>query len=189
LGLECGSPNVLRLMRKRFTIEDAEWFINSIHEAGIKIDLNLIVGFPGETEDDFQETLIFISKIAPKIQQIVSVATLNVDHSYLWDHLADYGVVKYPQDRHISWHTADGSNTYPIRVERANRLIQHARNLGIFHLRLDVDIENKERVPSLAYLRFRRKKLLVKHHTKLALERAGLLGPVMKIKSLLGKRK
>tara|TARA_Y100000294_G_scaffold140330_1_gene134042 strand:+ start:512 stop:1900 length:1389 start_codon:yes stop_codon:yes gene_type:complete len=146
LGLESGSSKVLKLMKKMFTVEEAEWFISALDEARIKVELNMVAGFPGETEKDFQDTIDFITKISPKVSRIVSVATLNLDHSYLWDHLNEYEMVKYDKDRHISWHTRDGQNTYAVRCKRAERLIRHSRSLGISHDRYDADIEKNPTV-------------------------------------------
>jgi radical SAM superfamily enzyme YgiQ (UPF0313 family) len=185
IGLEAGNPNVLRLMKKRFTIEDAEWFINVLHEAEININLNLVVGFPGETEADFQYTMDFITKMAPKVSQIVSVATLNLDRSYLWDHLDEYGVVRQDKDRHISWYTKDGSNTYEVRVKRAERLIDHAHGLGLTHNRFDADIERKDRVMSTGTLRRRRLQGRAKRCLKKALQKTNLLGPAKRVRLAL----
>ncbi len=184
LGLECGSPRVLKLMRKRFTVEEAECFIAALHEADISIDLNIIVGFPGETEEDFRQTLDFLTKIAPKLRQVTSVATFNLDHSYLWNHLAEYDIVRHEHDRHITWHTADNSNTYEIRLQRAQRLIRHLAELGVQHARFDADIERADNLASIRRLQFRRKKLLLKHYTKKALQHTGILAPLMKLKNI-----
>jgi hypothetical protein len=145
VGMESGSPKILKRMNKVFGIDIAEQFINSVHAAGIKIELNLIVGFPGETETEFQETCDFLKRNADKLCRIVSVATLNFDRSELWEHPTDYDIVFHEHDRHISWHTKDMSNTYEIRCNRAERLIQLAQSLGLMEkFRFDADIERKD---------------------------------------------
>lgn len=157
LGLESGSAKVLKLMKKKFDLDEAEWFLNAIHDAGIIIELNMIIGFPGETEDDFQQTLNFITKVAPKVSKIVSVATLNVDYSYLLDHLDEFGVILKDKDRHISWVTNDGQNTYDVRCKRAERLVKHAAGLGLTHDRYDADIERKDKIIDIETVKERRK--------------------------------
>ncbi|MCL2100048.1 MAG: tRNA (N(6)-L-threonylcarbamoyladenosine(37)-C(2))-methylthiotransferase MtaB, partial [Oscillospiraceae bacterium] len=62
LSLQSGSSRILNLMRRRYTAEQA---VENINYAKQKIkDLNLtadiIAGFPGETDDDFNETLELI---------------------------------------------------------------------------------------------------------------------------------
>ena len=74
-GLESASPRVLRLMGKSrfFTVDQAQQVIRDCHETGIKTCLFIIVGFPGEEEEDFQQTLGFIRENAPWIDQIKSM--------------------------------------------------------------------------------------------------------------------
>ncbi len=188
IGLESGSPDVLRFMHKRFTVEEAEWFISAVCEAGIAVELNLIVGFPGETEEHFQQTLRFIKKLAPKVTRIVSVATLNLDHSYLWDNLDEFGVVKQEKDRHISWYTRDGANTYEFRCDRANRLLAHAHDLGLTHDRFDVDIERRDTLIGVKELEERAARVRRRHRVKQTLQAVHLWGPAKLVKSALSRR-
>ena len=54
LGIESGSDQVMRLMRKGFNREQAELGLERIFKAGINTQLNIIVGFPGETDELFE---------------------------------------------------------------------------------------------------------------------------------------
>ena len=49
-------------MKKNFKIEDAAKVLKNTHEAGIIPVTNWIIGFPTESEDDFQRTLDFVFK-------------------------------------------------------------------------------------------------------------------------------
>ena len=59
LPVQSGSSRVLRAMRRRYTRESYLELVGEIHEAipAIALSTDMIVGFPGETQDDFQETL------------------------------------------------------------------------------------------------------------------------------------
>lgn len=57
LGVESGSDRVLKLMNKGITKAEIKSTLKNLAEAGIKTTTYWIAGFPGETEDDFQETL------------------------------------------------------------------------------------------------------------------------------------
>ena len=187
LGLECASPKVLKLMKKKFTVEEAEYFINRLNEAGILVELNLIVGFPGETEENFQQTLQFLKQVGPKISMITSVATLNVDHSYLWDHLDEYNIDFKPgKDRHISWKTTDGSNTYAVRIDRARRLFQLAEEMNLTHMRFDGDIELKEYALTMDEILARQRIRAAKHYTKKVLTKMGVFTPAKRVMKKLG---
>lgn len=57
------SDSVLSRMRRRHTLEKSVALANSLHEKGFTLRTSLIVGFPGETEEDFEILLDSIKKI------------------------------------------------------------------------------------------------------------------------------
>jgi tRNA A37 methylthiotransferase MiaB len=72
LPVESGSNKILRLMRRNYTKEE---FLLAIKKITEKFEISLlatdvIVGFPGETEDDFKETISLIKEIKPDILHI-----------------------------------------------------------------------------------------------------------------------
>ncbi len=65
LSLQSGSDTVLKRMNRKYTTEDYRQRVDLIREylpdAGITTDV--IVGFPGETEEEFKETMNFVEEI------------------------------------------------------------------------------------------------------------------------------
>ena len=65
IPLQSGSPRMLKAMQRRYTVEDYENLIfkvkNRLPYAGIGVDV--IVGFPGETEEDFIHTHNFLREL------------------------------------------------------------------------------------------------------------------------------
>lgn len=63
-SVESGSNYILRKMRRMYKIEDYINVIRSINREfpDMKIRTQIIVGFPGETEEDFKETLKLLDK-------------------------------------------------------------------------------------------------------------------------------
>lgn len=59
LPVQSGSDSILKAMNRRHTAEDYRKIIDTLRSFGRKIAFcsDFIVGFPGETEDDFQATL------------------------------------------------------------------------------------------------------------------------------------
>jgi radical SAM superfamily enzyme YgiQ (UPF0313 family) len=73
IGMESACDNVLKGMNKRFRKKDIVPFFKLLKDANLHFEISLIVGFPGETDEDFQETLKFLEEnkdIIPKIAQI-----------------------------------------------------------------------------------------------------------------------
>ena len=65
IPLQSGSQKILRLMQRRYKLEDYRKLIfkakDTIKDLGIGVDV--IVGFPGETEEDFLDTYNFLNEI------------------------------------------------------------------------------------------------------------------------------
>jgi tRNA-2-methylthio-N6-dimethylallyladenosine synthase len=66
LPVQSGSSRVLRRMKRLYTRDRYLEIIDHIREAipEIHFSTDIIVGFPGETEEDFQETLTLIERVA-----------------------------------------------------------------------------------------------------------------------------
>ncbi len=65
LPMQSGSSNLLRKMNRHYSKEDYLRLIDKLRAAmpDIAITTDIIVGFPGETEDDFEETLDVCRKV------------------------------------------------------------------------------------------------------------------------------
>ena len=70
LPLQSGSTNVLKEMNRVYTKEQYLELVNKMQKAipNVKFSTDIIVGFPGETEEDFEDTLDVVRKV--KFEQI-----------------------------------------------------------------------------------------------------------------------
>ena len=65
LPIQSGSSRILKLMGRRYTKEEYIELFNKIKDRvpNVSITTDIIVGFPGETEEDFNDTLDIVEKL------------------------------------------------------------------------------------------------------------------------------
>ncbi len=63
IGVETGSQKILDLMGKGITVDQIRGTISSLSYAGIKTTAYIVIGHPGETEEDFRQTLDLIEEL------------------------------------------------------------------------------------------------------------------------------
>jgi len=91
-GLESPVPKILDLIDKRLSLDQALAGIRNAHEAGIWIGMNIILGFPHETDADFRQVCDF----AESHRHIVDCWNFSALQVYaetpMHDRPADYGI-------------------------------------------------------------------------------------------------
>jgi hypothetical protein len=136
LGVESGSPKVLNLMDKRITVEQTRQAVSSLARAGIKTTTYWLVGYPGETEDDFQQTLDLIEYLKDDIYE----AWCNLYWYYPGGQvksgdLAEESVLLYPEKAKdmliIQTRVITGEPSKEVMVQRLFRFIDHCQRLGV----------------------------------------------------------
>lgn len=110
LALQSGSDRVLSLMCRRYTTQEFEAAAENLRRffPGCALTTDVICGFPGETEQDFAETLAFCDKIG--------FSRIHV----------------FPYSRREGTRAAlmPGQLTRAVKEERTRRLIQLGRELA-----------------------------------------------------------
>jgi radical SAM superfamily enzyme YgiQ (UPF0313 family) len=184
LGLESGSPKVLKSMNKNIPMDQIKAAVFNLADAGIKTTTYWIIGYPGETEEDFQATLALIEEMQDDIYEADCnpfgyYQTGQVD-SQKW---ANEGkpVRLYTESYNDmlvleSW-IIDGEPTREETYRRISRFISHCEKLGIANPYSLYDIHraderwkklHKNAVPSL--MQFKNKDVVIdecKHQQRL----------------------
>lgn len=139
LGVESGSQRVLDMMDKKITPTQIKKTLSSLASAGIKTTTFWVVGYPGETEADFQETLQLIEATRDNIYE----AECN-PFRYYWSGQVNSAkwmnenkpVLLYPESARdaLILQTWIMDNVTPSREEiysRVSRFVRHCDRLGI----------------------------------------------------------
>ena len=65
LPIQSGSDRILKLMGRKYTIKEYLEIVRKLREKipNVSITTDIIVGFPGETEEDFQNTLDIVNQV------------------------------------------------------------------------------------------------------------------------------
>jgi len=126
-GIESGSQKVLNAMNKNFDIKNALALFKNTRDAGISFQINIMCGFPVETEEDFEQTLDFLKMARPYVNSILasqSFFTLE-KCTFVKNNPEKFGITDALH--HLYWKSKD--NDYAKRFERYERLCRLAIEL------------------------------------------------------------
>ncbi len=136
LGVESGSQRILDLMGKKITLDQIKRAVSALSYVGIKVTTYWVIGYPGETEEDFQMTLDLVEELKDDIYEAMSNAFW-----YYPEGQVNSGKWKYPQiplysvearDMLILQHwLLDCEPSREERYRRVNRFVSHCKKLGI----------------------------------------------------------
>ena len=131
LPLQAGSSRILKRMNRTYTKEEFSNLVDMIRtyipDCGLSTDI--IVGFPGETEEEFQETLEVVSKV-------------KFDTAFMFKYSARPGTKASHYTDHIS---------EDVKQSRLQTLIEFQHNISLMNnrkrigLNLDVVIEKESK--------------------------------------------
>tara|TARA_R100001082_G_scaffold93084_1_gene59841 strand:+ start:251 stop:910 length:660 start_codon:yes stop_codon:yes gene_type:complete len=127
-GFESASPSVLKHMKKNHNVKIVRKIFENIrqinNEAGnrhndkIKVQLQLIIGYINESEEDFQMTLDFIDEFHDTIHEILTCSVFNMWKPLLDKWVEDGEWIDYQNS--VVWDTK--YNTTADRIDRIGRI-------------------------------------------------------------------
>jgi radical SAM superfamily enzyme YgiQ (UPF0313 family) len=135
LGIESAAPRVLGLMDKMTNPRIISEVLKSLANAGVRTTTYWVVGFPGETEEDFQETLNFIEEHHKYIYELEAHPYYYYPYGQVGSRLhKSYPI--YPDEvteiiKFKVWEIIDVQPSREERYERLQRISKLARKLGV----------------------------------------------------------
>lgn len=89
IALQHSSDHMLQLMRRHISSREQESLLQQIREEvpGIYIRTTLMVGHPGETDDDFENLKVFVKR--QRFERMGCFAYSHEEGTYAWEHYTD----------------------------------------------------------------------------------------------------
>lgn len=111
IPLQHASDTVLERMRRQITVADTRQLIQTAREKipNLTLRTTFLVGFPGETEEEFQELVNFVEEMQ-------------------FDRV---GVFQYSHEENTSAYEMEDDVTSEIKTERANRLMEVQQEISL----------------------------------------------------------
>lgn len=136
LGIESGSPQVLELMGKKTNLAEIKAALANLAEAGIKTTTYWVLGHPGETEEDFLQTLDLVSELRDSIYEAwCSPFNYYPAGQVASDRWRQHSRLLYPPGARdmlvVQTWTLDVEPLRPEALARMNRFMALCKALGI----------------------------------------------------------
>lgn len=139
IGVETGSDKVRADMKKGFTSEDLDYNMSQYSKHKMQVYLLLIVGFPTESKQDFQDTLDMLTRYQRYVADgtIIGVnlgTTLTIEEGTdLYNNPGSLNIIGINNQRPLGseWICTDNIElTYKERIMRRIQAQEHAVSLG-----------------------------------------------------------
>jgi len=139
VGIESGSERVRFDMKKKFSNEDITWFAENCHDNGIKQCWLMFVGYPTETEEDFQSSIDLLKNHSHLtgdglITVFLSLPMMLTSGSaFMRKYGEEYGLMHNTSDPWSDFFWTSSvykDNTFEVRARRWKRFIEAVRKYG-----------------------------------------------------------
>ncbi len=147
-GVDAFSKNTLKLQKKGYTLKMIEENLKNCKMSGIRVAINIVIGIPGETEEDINETIDNIRNMRDYIDIVESInALILAPGSYYWDNPESYNILFRSEKKDLykynfrqipptEWYSLNPYIDHKIRLARVLKvsyeLYKNGINIGPF---------------------------------------------------------
>jgi ribosomal protein S12 methylthiotransferase len=158
MPLQSGSDAVLKHMRRGITREKTEELIHTIREKvpGIALRTTLISGYPGETEEDFEETYSFVERMRFDRLGIFNYSHEENTHAYLVNDDVPEDVKQFRSDEIMAVQQGISEELNQEKVGQTLKVMVDRKESGFFVGRTEFDspeVDNEVLIPAEQYAR------------------------------------
>ncbi|MDY6861401.1 MAG: radical SAM protein, partial [Thermodesulfobacteriota bacterium] len=118
LGVESGSPRILKLMNKGIIIDQIKYTAGLVKKYNIPLYADFMLGYPTETKEEIEQSIRFAIDIDPDYAQFG--VTMLFPKTKIYENALKSGFLKEDFWRKVTLHP-DPDITYPIASERYSK--------------------------------------------------------------------
>jgi hypothetical protein len=142
-GVDGWSQNTLRIQRKGYAFNVVEDNLKKCQNAGIRVAVNMVIGVPGETDDDIDDTISNIVRLRVYIDIIESINTLILfAGSNYYNNPEKYGIIfripkeiLYNQNPRVipptQWYSENPYIDHKVRLHRLRKVCKSLYKNGV----------------------------------------------------------
>ncbi|OFX87030.1 MAG: hypothetical protein A2X00_10615 [Bacteroidetes bacterium GWE2_32_14] len=136
IGIDSASQRILDMMDKRISVEDSKIMLKNLASVGIKPTAYWLIGHPGETEEDFQMTLDYLTEMKDYIWEAeceyFNYYYAGQSNSKDW---ANQRILLYPEKYKemifIDKWIVGGEPSFEVIFSRVRRFVNHCKIIGL----------------------------------------------------------
>jgi anaerobic magnesium-protoporphyrin IX monomethyl ester cyclase len=133
IGAESGSQRILDLMDRRVKVEQVKEMVRLTRELGIETGTFIMVGYPGETENDIIETIQYLKQANPDLFTVT--ITYPIKGTLLYEQIKNKILIEpdwdFGTDREINFKRTYSLKYYDYAVRRmTNEVLYHKEKMN-----------------------------------------------------------
>ena len=142
-GVDGLSENTLRLQRKGYTKDMVMQNLKHCHDLGIYTEINVVIGVPGETDEDVEESADFIIEMKPYIGRVAFINPLMMFVGSVYYFEPEHHNVKFRSDKDelykqyfvslpdSAWYSENPYIDHEIRRKRFFRIVDRIHSVNV----------------------------------------------------------
>jgi len=142
-GVDALSENTLLLQRKGYTKQMVMDNLKHCHDLGIYTEINVVVGVPGETDADIEESADFIIQMKPYIGRVAFINPLMLFVGSVYYFEPERHKIKFNGDKEelykqyfvslpdTAWYSEEPHIDHTVRRERFFRIVERMHDVGV----------------------------------------------------------
>ena len=134
-GIESYSESVRRELSKSFSNDDIRWFFSQCQTYGISLFIMMVIGYPTETEQDFQDTLSFFDEFE-HLADDNTITGVQLGHTMIlipgtpaWKKAQQYGITYQQSLPNVNKNNTWQNENSNLKVRMKRRLLAQKKAL------------------------------------------------------------